>query len=114
MTLKEKVAIVTGAASGIGRATAHKFTEEGARVVAVDINEGGLKETVNTGSEKGKGSLQSLTTDVSSSEQVKALVESVASQYGRIDVIFSNAAIMKDGSVINLTEEIGTRCLRLM
>ncbi len=105
MRLKEKVAIVTGAASGIGRATAHKFTEEGARVVAVDINEEGLKETVNTGSEKGKGSLQSITTDVSSSEQVKALVESVASQYGRIDVIFSNAAIMKDGSVINLTEE---------
>ena len=105
MRLKEKVAIVTGAASGIGRATAHKFTKEGARVVAVDINEEGLKETVNTGSEKGKGSLQFLITDVSSSEQVKALVESVASQYGRIDIIFSNAAIMKDGSVINLTEE---------
>ena len=103
MRLKEKVAIVTGAASGIGRATAHKFTKEGARVVAVDINEEGLKETVNTGLEKGKGSLQFLITDVSSSEQVKALVESVASQYGRIDIIFSNAAIMKDGSVINLT-----------
>ena len=105
MRLKEKVAIVTGAASGIGRATTQKFTEEGAVVVAVDINEDGLNETVKTVSDKGNRNLQTLITDVSRSEQVNSLVDSVVSQYGRIDIIFSNAAIMKDGSVVDLPEE---------
>ncbi len=105
MRLKDKVAIVTGAASGIGRATTHKFIEEGAVVVAVDINEDGLKETVKTLSDKGNGTLQTLITDVSCSKEVKSLMDSVVTQYGRLEVIFSNAAVMKDGSVIDLPEE---------
>ena len=105
MRLKDKVIIVTGAASGIGQATAKKFAVEGAKVIAVDINKEGLKETINTGPDKGKGSLQSSITDVSRSEQVKTLVDSIVAEYGRIDVICSNAAVMKDGSVVNLSEE---------
>lgn len=105
MRLKDKVAIVTGAASGIGRATSLKFVEEGAKVVAVDINEEGLKETENAKAEKSEGTLQTVITDVSQSTQIKNLVDSITAEYGRIDVIFSNAAILKDGSVVNLSEK---------
>ena len=100
MRLKDKVAIVTGAASGIGRAAAVRFAAEGARVVAADINESGLAETVRLG---GSG-VEAFTADVSSAEDVQRLVRHATDKHGSLDIVFSNAAVMLDGSVIDLPE----------
>ena len=102
MLLNDKVAIVTGAASGIGRATALKFAAEGAQVVVADINEIGLSGTT---AEMPEGVLQAEVSDVSNAADVERLIHSVAGRFGRIDVIFSNAAVMRDGSVVDLPEE---------
>jgi NAD(P)-dependent dehydrogenase (short-subunit alcohol dehydrogenase family) len=92
MRLEGKIAIVTGAASGIGRATAIKFAAEGTKVVAADINEDGLAATVATIREAG-GEATAIRCDVSQEADVKQLVESTVARYGRLDVMFNNAGI---------------------
>lgn len=91
MRLKGKVAIITGAASGIGRATAELFAEEGAKVVVVDINSAGGEETVANICAKG-GEARLVTADVSQENEVKQAVEETAKAYGRIDILVNNAA----------------------
>ncbi|TDO51679.1 NAD(P)-dependent dehydrogenase (short-subunit alcohol dehydrogenase family) [Kribbella sp. VKM Ac-2527] len=87
-----KVAFVTGASSGIGRATALAFARAGASVAAVDIDEVGVAETVREIAEFG-GAAVALTCDVSSEGDVKAAVKGTIEAFGRLDAAFNNAGI---------------------
>jgi NAD(P)-dependent dehydrogenase (short-subunit alcohol dehydrogenase family) len=88
--LNDKVALVTGAAAGIGRETAAIFLREGARVMLVDVNEEALKATVG---ELGKLNTAYCVADVSDPDQVKKYVKETLDAFGRIDVFFNNAGI---------------------
>ena len=85
-----KVAVLTGAASGIGRATALKFAAQGARVVVADINAAGGEETVERVRAAG-GDAFFVRTDVADFAQVEAAVKAAVERYGRLDVMFNNA-----------------------
>ncbi|SFR33813.1 NAD(P)-dependent dehydrogenase, short-chain alcohol dehydrogenase family [Halogeometricum rufum] len=87
-----KVALATGAGSGIGRATALRFAEAGATVAVADLDEEGGEETVRLVSEAG-GEAEFFAVDVSDEESVKALVDDVVSTFGGLDVAFNNAGI---------------------
>jgi NAD(P)-dependent dehydrogenase (short-subunit alcohol dehydrogenase family) len=91
--LDGKVAIVTGAASGIGRASAILFAREGARVVVVDRNSTELHATVTAISQQGCD-VQGFGADVGKEDQVKAVIDSTLTAFGGIDVIFANAGIL--------------------
>ena len=90
MKLENKVAIVTGAGSGIGRATALKFAREGARVVVAEYNEEGGRETVRAVEEAG-GEALFVHTNVAKFEEVEAAVDRAAEEYGSLDVMFNHA-----------------------
>jgi NAD(P)-dependent dehydrogenase (short-subunit alcohol dehydrogenase family) len=85
--LQDRVAVITGAGSGIGLATARRFAAEGATVVAVDISE----EAGQAVAAETKGEF--VACDVSDEEQVKALFDGVAERHGRVDIAFNNAGI---------------------
>ena len=104
MQLKGKTAIITGAAGGIGRATVRRFVGEGAQVVAADIQGEGAEETARIVGADYPDAVIAHTVDVSRSDQVERLISETVSHFGRLDIIFSNAAIMRDGSVVNLPE----------
>lgn len=90
--LNDKVAIVTGAGSGIGAATARRFHEEGAKVVLADIS--GQQEVL--AKELGEGAV-SVDADVSKGESVEAMIASAVEEFGRLDVLYNNAGI--DGEI---------------
>src|SRR3954451_1215963 len=87
-----KVAFVTGAASGIGRATALAFAAEGARVAILDLTTDTLKETGEAVKDAG-GEVLVIACDVSVPEQVKAAVAQVVERFGRLDLAFNNAGV---------------------
>ena len=97
MKLKDRVAIITGAASGIGLAGAHTFAHEGARVIIADIDAKAApaveKAIRNTG-----GQAYFVQTDVSKSEQVQAMMAAVIGRYGRLDILWNNATALRDCS----------------
>ena len=95
--LDDKIAIVTGAGQGIGKAIAEKLAAEGATVVVTDINEATAKETADG---IGGGAV-GLRTDVTSRDSVDAMVEQVRSQFGRIDVLVNNAGWDKAGPFVD-------------
>lgn len=104
MRLENKVAIITGAGSGIGRETALLFAKEGAKVVVADVNEKGGEETVaEIKKNGGDGFFNKLS--VTNREQLKDLVKDCLGKYGRIDVLVNNAAIIQDALVSKMTEE---------
>jgi NAD(P)-dependent dehydrogenase (short-subunit alcohol dehydrogenase family) len=90
--LEGKVAIVTGAASGIGRASAVLFAREGARLVIVDQNAEGLRETAAALSRHG-GKPETLAADTGREENVKAFIERALTTFGALDVVYANAGI---------------------
>jgi NAD(P)-dependent dehydrogenase (short-subunit alcohol dehydrogenase family) len=90
--LEDRVAIVTGAGNGIGRATAQLFAAEGARVVLVDVEEDSARQTAAAIEAAGGTACVSLA-DVSRSDQVQAMVETAVRHFGRIDVLHANAAV---------------------
>ena len=93
--LKDKVAIVTGAASGIGKATAVLFAKEGARLALADIDIEGLKEVVNHIAEAG-GTAIIKRTDVSNEDEAKALVALALKSYSKIDIVCNIAGFAGD------------------
>jgi NAD(P)-dependent dehydrogenase (short-subunit alcohol dehydrogenase family) len=93
MRLKGKVAIVTGAGAGIGRGIAEGFAKEGAAVVIAEVDSKTGEATAQRIRAAG-GDALSVTTDVSSEEQVKAMVEKALARYGKIDVLCNNAAVL--------------------
>lgn len=106
-----KVAFVTGAGSGIGRATALAFADAGAAVAAVDIAEAGMNETVAQITARG-GRAVALRCDVTRSDQIKAVLDQTISAYGRLDFAFNNAGIEQPGaSIVDLSEEVLDRVL---
>ena len=89
MELQDKVTIVTGGASGIGRAICKVFTAEGATVVAVDMNADGVAETARE-----IGGV-AMTADVSKEDDIQSVVDRTIEQSGRVDLLFSNAGISR-------------------
>lgn len=90
--LTDKVAIVTGAASGIGRASAALFAREGASVVLADINESGAVDAAREITDSG-GTAVAVRVDVSDAGSVAAMVKTAVTHFGRLDVLFNNAGI---------------------
>jgi NAD(P)-dependent dehydrogenase (short-subunit alcohol dehydrogenase family) len=90
--LEKKVAVITGAASGIGRATAIRFAGEGAAVVIADMNREGGEAAVRDCKENGGSAVFQLA-DVSSEEDVKGAVARAVKEFGRLDVIYNNAGL---------------------
>ncbi|OPA74566.1 short-chain dehydrogenase [Paenibacillus selenitireducens] len=103
MRLSNKVAIITGGASGIGEATVRLFAQEGAKVVIADFSEQGqvLSDALNA---EGFDTLF-VKTDVTQEEQVKHMVAATVEKYGKLDVLFANAGIARDGKAHALTYE---------
>ena len=107
MRLKDKVAVITGAASGIGRETCLLFAEQGAKVVGVDINEKEGAETIRKIHDNG-GQALFFKADVSKAANCKNMIDTAVVQYGRLDILFNNAGIMhsKDDDAVNTEEEV--------
>jgi NAD(P)-dependent dehydrogenase (short-subunit alcohol dehydrogenase family) len=90
--LADKAAIITGAGSGVGRATALRFAEEGARVVVADIDLDRATETVGL-VEAGGGEAVAVRVDVADDAQVAAMVATCVERFGRLDILFNNVGI---------------------
>ncbi len=104
MLLEDKVAIITGAGSGMGRADALLFVKEGAKVVIVDINKEGAEETLRqVQAQRGEGMV--VVADVSKAEDVKRVVEETIRKYKKIDILVNNAGILLTHPITETTEE---------
>ncbi|HEY8800079.1 MAG TPA: SDR family NAD(P)-dependent oxidoreductase, partial [Candidatus Limnocylindrales bacterium] len=105
--LASKVTIVTGAGSGIGRATAIRFAEEGARVTCVDVNEDAVRETA-----AGIGNAAfAVAGDVSDPRQVQAWTDGTVERWGGLHVVFNNAGVNIPGVFHEVPDEVIDRTL---
>ena len=102
MRLQDKVCVVTGAAQGIGLATARKFAREGAVVVCFDRRQSGVDEAV-AACRAGGARAAGFIVDVTRREQVDAMAAGVKAQFGRIDVLVNNAGITQDARLQKMT-----------
>jgi NAD(P)-dependent dehydrogenase (short-subunit alcohol dehydrogenase family) len=107
MRLKDKVALITGAGSGIGRETALLFSSEGARVVVVDVNDAGGQAVVEELRGNG-GEAVYVHADVSKAAEAEAMIRAAEESFGRLDVLFNNAGIShpKDDDAVTTEEEV--------
>ncbi|HEY3169575.1 MAG TPA: glucose 1-dehydrogenase [Thermoanaerobaculia bacterium] len=114
MRLKDKVAIITGAGSGIGRESALLFAREGANVVAADVDDAAGRKTVEAIAAQ-KGQATFVHADVSRAADVQAMVAASEKTYGRLNVMFNNAGVFPaaDGSVLETDEETWDLVLRV-
>ena len=104
-----KVAFVTGAASGIGRAAALAFAREGASVVVSDVSEQNVRETARMIEELG-GRALAVGCDVTRTEDVKAALDKTVDEFGRLDVAFNNAGVeQEEAATAELAEEVWDR-----
>jgi NAD(P)-dependent dehydrogenase (short-subunit alcohol dehydrogenase family) len=104
MKLEGRVSIITGSASGIGRASAREFAKEGAHVIVADINYAGAGETAKQ-IESAGGSALAIKTDVADPQSVEALIAETLRSFGRIDVLFNNAAVQVNKTIEETTVE---------
>ena len=112
MKLRGRVAIITGAASGIGRASAIAFAREGARVVVVDINERHGEETAASIAAEGNEAIF-VRADVSAEAEVKRLVEDAVAHWETIDILFNNAGIVLVKPLEEMTGEEWDRVMSI-
>ena len=112
MRLEGKIAVVTGAARGIGAACARRFAAEGAQVVLADILEEEGEATAQAIRDEG-GSAAFLACDTGEGAQARALIERTVSQHGRIDVLVNNAGIFTIADFLDVSEEDFDRVLRV-
>ena len=104
MKLQDKVAIVTGAASGIGAASAQAMAAEGARVLVVDLNETGAKSTA-AAIERDRGTAMAMAADVTRAADNQAMVERAVAAWGRLDVFYANAGVPQWKTDVEEVEE---------
>lgn len=104
MRLENKIAIVTGAASGIGKAIADLFVREGATVIYSDVSECTVADSKQT---------MSVLCDVSDSKQVEALVQTAVHTYGRLDIMVNNAGVASQGGILDTTDVIWAKTLAI-
>jgi len=104
MRLQNKIAIITGAGSGIGRGIALAFVKEGAKLVVADWSEEGGKETVEQ-IKKAGGEAVFVKTDVSKTVDIDKMAKTCLDKFGRIDILVNNAGIVKFGALHETTEE---------
>ncbi len=107
MKLKDRVALITGAGSGIGRASALLFAQEGASIVVADVNDAAGQETVRMVEAEG-GSAICVRADVSKGAECKQMVAVAERTYGKLNVLFNNAGILHshDDDAVNTEEEV--------
>lgn len=112
MEFKGKVAVVTGAAQGIGQAIAVQLAQHGANVVVADLDEGRCQDTVSQIQQVGQQTLcQSVNVGVW--EEVKALADHVLKEWGHVDILVNNAGITRDGLLMRMKEEDWDLVLRV-
>ncbi len=104
MRLKGKVSIITGGASGIGKATALKFAQEGAIVAVCDLNQEAIDATVNEVKAAG-GEAVGYIVNVTNKSQINDMVGDLKARFGRIDVLVNNAGIVQDAQLTKMTDE---------
>ena len=102
--LKDKVAVVTGSALGIGRATATLFAREGAKVVIVDLNQAACDEAAAQIAKDTGADTMAVAANVSDLASCEAVTKSVIDRFGKIDILVNNAGITKDNLLLRLTE----------
>ena len=112
MKLKYRVAIVTGAGRGIGKAIALTFIREGAKVALIDVDKGVLESAKNEIEKKG-GEVIALPCDITKSAEVKAMVAQVHKTFSRIDILVNNAGIIRRGTIETVTEEDWDRVIEV-
>jgi len=104
MRLKDKVCIVTGGGSGIGKAISTKFASEGAKTVVVDLKPSAVDETVKSIVENG-GEALGFNVDITKKDEIANMVKNVMDKYGRIDVLVNNAGIIMDSQLPKMSDE---------
>ena len=104
MRLKDKVGIITGAAQGIGKATAELFAREGATVVMVDLDEALVRKSAAEIAQGLGASVLGLRADVTDYASCEAAVKTALDNYSKIDILVNNAGITKDNLVLRMTE----------
>jgi NAD(P)-dependent dehydrogenase (short-subunit alcohol dehydrogenase family) len=105
MLLKEKVAIVTGSASGIGKGIAELFSEEGAKVVICDVNAGGTKVAASEIEQKTGESVFPLTVDITQKRKVEDAVAKVVKEFKTIDILVNAAGIVRLAHAVDISEK---------
>ena len=104
MRLQNKVAVITGAASGIGLATAVKFAQEGAFIAICDLNQAGIDAAIKEVEAVG-GQALGYIVDVTKPDRIAAMRDALLAEKGRIDVLVNNAGIVMDAQLIKMTED---------